>query len=1697
MRTLAWIGSFLLYITSLSAQPLANSWIDYSSDRKYLKFDVTSTGLHRIDYNTLNFALQQIGTDISAISAQSIQLFGRGKEVTLYVAGEQDGSFDSNDEIIFFAEANDGWADASFYSDANEQTNPYYSLYTDTAAYFLTWDPAGNIQGERFSLVPFGTPASTPFEYIIEDRVRIYNDVYQKGEDLGSGKTISTYEGGKGWMSGLNGYNNGANRTIADAVFSTPQAFNGVGAPDKIIEVALAGINIGAGGNEAHHAQIQLNTGTGFNALSDVLFGSYEYIRASSAFSANLGSTTTVRVAVNPTISLINSPSDYSACAFVKLTYPRNLNMVNQNVFIGRVHESGNARFLNITNAGNVAFIYDLDTKKQYVTNQIGGNVQCSFEPGIERRVVWANPNGIINIASTNLRPINTNGRFTDPSSWERDNAYIIISHKKIWTEAERYRNYRSSRFNTVLVDIDELYDQFAFGIQEHPAAIRNFVAYTLFEWNSQPGHLFLLGKSIEESRIRKSSALKAASLVPCMGFPVSDILLTAGLAGNKRSVPAVPTGRLAARNNAEVALYLEKVRDFENAQNKQINPYTIENRQWQKHILHFAGGNDASENARFRGYLEGYQQQAEDSLFGGKVFLFSKTSGNVIEQLNTDSVRLLLEKGPAVMTFFGHASGNTFDLSVDDPNLWNNQGRYPFVIANSCFSGNIHLPIESIASISEQYLFTPREGAIAFIATPDLSYESYLNTYTIELYGQFSRKLYGGTFGQQMKATCDRMPNDDRSVGVALEMTMHGDPGLMLYPHEKSELTINDPKFKEAIRFIPANITTDLDSFSVEVKISNLGKSSSKTFNVTLTRTFPNGANPVILTKTVSGIDYEAVVVFRLAVDGENGIGENEIRIEADLPLSIITEEIEQTNNLIAAATFFLSSSDIFPIYPYDFAVVPDLDFSLKANTGFPFLPSASYNFEIDTNDFYNSPFKKSTTITQSSAVISWDPGLKDLMLADSTVFFWRVAPVAEPDKWREFSFQYIDGSVGWGQDHFFQYKNNTFDLLTYDRDNRLFDFPEASRELFVQVIGNPNPDEFFDNFYTLDGQSAPLGEYGIASVQPGFAVVVIDSVELRPWGTYGIGTNGTYVNQDKRFGNNNDGDAHRARVEYFFTFGTSTTQMASMRNMIEQHVEDGHYVLFYTQRRGNFENPSIWTEDKFDFFESLGADSIRHVPDANPYIFLVKKGQPETAKEVIGESDRSIIRLRTDILSNFRFGEMNSPKIGPAMDWGRFYFKQRALESNSQDKVVGTVNQVNSDNNSVPFDSLLSSGSLDLSSINPNSQRFAQLDFYTEDNVNITPAQLKSWHVLYEPAPDAAINPIKGQTFTVGEQITAGVDFHIGVAVENTSLFDFGKFRVRYWINDANGGLVLEEWLSYESLKANEVVFDSIKLTTNGLGGKYFGYIEVNPRDAQWHPEQYHFNNLAYFSFEIKADKKNPILDVTFDGVHILSGDIVAPQPEIVMELKDENLFLLMKDTTSFDVYMVNPSGQENRIPYNRAGREIMLFEAASSQQNKARLTYKPEQSLVDGRYTLKVIGRDASGNVSGQDAYTIDFEVINKSTVTYVMNYPNPFTTSTRFVFTLTGARIPDVFTIQILTISGKVVREITKDELGNIQIGRNITQYAWDGTDEYGDRLANGVYLYRVIMQINGEDIERKATDADQFFIKDFGKMYLFR
>lgn len=151
-------------------------------------------------------------------------------------------------------------------------------------------------------------------------------------------------------------------------------------------------------------------------------------------------------------------------------------------------------------------------------------------------------------------------------------------------------------------------------------------------------------------------------------------------------------------------------------------------------------------------------------------------------------------------------------------------------------------------------------------------------------------------------------------------------------------------------------------------------------------------------------------------------------------------------------------------------------------------------------------------------------------------------------------------------------------------------------------------------------------------------------------------------------------------------------------------------------------------------------------------------------------------------------------------------------------------------------------------------------------------------------------------------------------------------------------------------------------------------------------------HFNNLLQRPFYVDEDDINPVLDVTFDGNHILNGDIVSAKPEILITLKDDNPFLVMNadsDTSRFGIYITDPSGIQKQIPFmSNAGEPVMQWIPANDNNLKFKIIY-PAEFTESGVYILLVQGSDRSGNLSGDLEYRITFEVILESSITYMMN------------------------------------------------------------------------------------------------------------
>src|SRR5690554_1587032 len=133
MRLLLLLSLALLTSFYSWTQPYGNEWVNYQ--QKYYQFPVIEDGIYRISYQDLVDA----GIPIQTISANQLQIFGKQKEVPLYVKDNGDNAINPGDYIEFYAEKNDGWLDSLLYNNPSDIGNPAYSLYNDTLYYFLTW----------------------------------------------------------------------------------------------------------------------------------------------------------------------------------------------------------------------------------------------------------------------------------------------------------------------------------------------------------------------------------------------------------------------------------------------------------------------------------------------------------------------------------------------------------------------------------------------------------------------------------------------------------------------------------------------------------------------------------------------------------------------------------------------------------------------------------------------------------------------------------------------------------------------------------------------------------------------------------------------------------------------------------------------------------------------------------------------------------------------------------------------------------------------------------------------------------------------------------------------------------------------------------------------------------------------------------------------------------------------------------------------------------------------------------------------------------------------------------------------------------------------------------------------------------------------------------------------------------------------
>ncbi|RSK33997.1 putative type IX secretion system sortase PorU2 [Hymenobacter metallilatus] len=455
-----------------------------------------------------------------------------------------------------------------------------------------------------------------------------------------------------------------------------------------------------------------------------------------------------------------------------------------------------------------------------------------------------------------------------------------------------------------------------------------------------------------------------------------------------------------------------------------------------------------------------------------------------------------------------------------------------------------------------------------------------------------------------------------------------------------------------------------------------------------------------------------------------------------------------------------------------------------------------------------------------------------------------------------------------------------------------------------------------------------------------------------------------------------------------------------------------------------------------------------------------------------------------------------ITSTRIGPARQWETLYHTIRTSPTGQYTLRLLGIDTLGA---TTVLNSNVTNRALALRNVSARQYPYLQLQAVLRETTAGQTPQLEQWLITYQGIPEGVVRPsatpLTAASLTQQAQQTGTLT--IPVTFQNVADFDFTAPLVGYIVVRTSGsGAPRERYyqLAGTALTAHTQKNYAVTLDVRGLYGTLSGQVVLNPRRQ---PEQYYFNNeLTLPPFEVANNDTPPVLDVAFDGRHLLNGEIVSPQPIISVQLRDIDRLQPIRNRSNFILSLTRPgSSSATTVDLNAAGIEFV----ADSAKGTAVLTYRPGNTapLAPGVYTLEVQGKDGSGNLAGTEPYRITFEVISESTITNVFPYPNPVTSKTKFVFTLTGATLPRNMKIQIVSLTGRVVKEIMMADLGPLRIGNNITEYAWDGTDDYGDRLANGTYLYRVVLDDPDNQFKQRATSGDRAFKKDWGKLVLLR
>ena len=1031
---------------------------------------------------------------------------------------------------------------------------------------------------------------------------------------------------------------------------------------------------------------------------------------------------------------------------------------------------------------------------------------------------------------------------------------------------------------------------------------------------------------------------------------------------------------------------------------------------EWVKDFLFITGGNDNSEKATFNGQADFLiTSYVSPAPIGGFPYRVYKKTDAIIDGENKQLIQDIVSSGTVFLNFIGHSGGRVWGVDAGSPDdLRNTGGQFVFVTSVSCNVGAFATPTGNV--LTEDWLFASGRAAVGCWAAASLGYPDIgfilTNSFLQSVTGDSTRSLGNLT----TTARINLWKSSPASARVIASVQLHpllGDPmGILALP-AKPDLAITPAD----VSFDPT-VPTEIDSLvKIKSSVKNYGLVPNNSVSVKFTDTFGG------LTTPIGRDTYQLPPVFLrdsllVSWNVARKSGNHILSVQID-PSNQINEVTKGNNRVDLPIEVF--ASKVLPIRPATSSVVPagtqilEVTAPAAQTSG-----SLKYYFEVDTTSQFNSSGKIFSPPTDAGIVTTrWVT--PSLMLGG--LYYWRTRTYDGRDSgaWVTSSFV-VAGTPGpsniirWTETDPRQFlREQRFQADVTDSGVTMM--KTGGVPLYVRSVGD-RFDGSHEYYSVIKAGNQVVIAYNFIV---GSSFVLADISEI----------DGTFMYRT-------------------YSVAANPALADSMASFL--HTVSADHFIAITVAGDGYANDN---ENLYTTLESLGAKQIRSVKPGDAWAFIAQK-RTGFSQESLSTNAGAELSYLIPSFFNLQTGTIVSGTIGPGRQWRSVNWTEDASGAGTDIslKVVGVKSNGAPDTLIVLPKNVLSAN---LSAIDSKIYPMLRLVGFLQSSFGTATPILKAWSVEYEGPPDPAIAP-EFVRFA-RDSVPEGQSVEISTDIYNIGYTAADSVRVNFYLLDqSNARKLFQSFQLYDLEPANSKTV-SATVNSTGLRGLQTLVVELDSKPIV---ELYDFNDVATRTFYVQRDTIPPQLQVTFDGSSVLNGDYVSARPSIVIKLFD-NSPLPIQDTSNVSLRLDNL-----RIPY--VNNPQLTYSFPSTGSEKAELQFQPQ--LADGAHSLFIDAQDASGNPLSSSPFRVDFNTRNTPTLQDVYNYPNPFSSETFFTFNLTGSVLPDELKIRIYTVAGRLIQTLLVS-VNSLRFGFN--RINWDGRDNDGNEIANGVYLYTMVLK----------------------------